>query len=388
MKVLYDHQIFESQTYGGISRYFYELMQCYHSDFKDVAFDLSLSYSNNYYITNADFFKSKFKKINLHYDNFISKNYFRGKYKLFKLAQKTGLITDYSGINKKMSIASIIKQDYDVFHPTYYDGYFLDHIGKKPFVLTVHDMIHELFPNEFNHDSKFYELKKLLIEKAARVIAVSESTKNDIIKLYKKFEDKIEVVYHGNSLKSPAKKDCIVKTPENYLLFVGGRDKHKNFIFFIESIASVLKQNAGLSVLCAGGGAFSKRELAVFNKLGIGDKMSQCSFDDDKLSVIYKKALAFVFPSLYEGFGIPVLEAFASGCPLIVSNCSSLPEVAGGAAVYIDPLSGASIKNAVERVINDESVRGELRLRGYEQLKKFSWRITAQKTREIYEKLL
>jgi glycosyltransferase involved in cell wall biosynthesis len=388
MKILYDHQIFEAQTFGGISRYFFELMKCFNSDFKDVAFELPLSYSNNYYINNADFFNRKFNKINLHYDNFISKNYFKGKYKLFKLAQKTGLITDYSGINKKMSVASIKKQDFDVFHPTYYDGYFLEHIGKKPFVLTVYDMIHELFPAEFNHDDKFYELKKLLIEKASKVIAISGSTKRDIIKLYNKFEDKIEVVYLGNSLKPPAEKDFEVKTPENYLLFVGGRDKHKNFMFFIESIASLLKRDSGLSVLCAGGGAFSKKELAVFNKLGVGDKISQCSFNDDKLYFIYKRAMAFVFPSLYEGFGIPVLEAFASGCPLIVSNCSSLPEVAGGAAVYIDPLSGESIKSAVEKVIGDAGLRDELRLKGYEQLKKFSWLVTAQKTREIYEKLL
>ncbi|HBC76077.1 MAG: hypothetical protein A2008_01735 [Candidatus Wallbacteria bacterium GWC2_49_35] len=389
MKILYDHQIFEAQVYGGVSRYFYELMRCFHAGGRqDIEFDLPLACSNNHYIKDAPFLKRKCKRI-IHFDNFIVDFNFKGKWKLYQLAQKIGYVKNYTGINKALSVESIKKQDFDIFHPTYYSSYFLEHIGQKPFVLTVYDMIHELFPAEYPGGDKFLELKKLMIEKAARVIAISESTKRDIVRLYGgKFEEKIDVVYLGNSLDASNAETGGLKTPEKYLLFVGSRSKYKNFIFFVESVVSILKRDPELKIVCAGGGAFSETELAFFNKLGLGGRFSQYSLDDGTLAHLYKKALAFVFPSLYEGFGIPVLESFAAGCPLIVSDSSSLPEVAGDACVYIDSADGASIAGAVEKVIGSAQLRSQLIAKGYEQLKKFSWEITAEKTKKIYEEIL
>ena len=106
------------------------------------------------------------------------------------------------------------------------------------------------------------------------------------------------------------------------------------------------------------------------------------------MAYFYQNALAFIFPSLYEGFGIPVLESFACGCPLLCSNVSSLPEVAGNAACYFDPYSEESIRDAVVKLLDDSNFREELIDKGYEQLKKFSWKQTSEETKKIYESVL
>ena len=110
--------------------------------------------------------------------------------------------------------------------------------------------------------------------------------------------------------------------------------------------------------------------------------------DDKKLQSLYRNALAFVFPSIYEGFGMPILEAFSCGCPVILSDASCLPEVGGDAAVYFNPKDVVSMRNAVERVVSDEKLRNQMRERGYKQLEKFSWRKCAEETKKVYEKVI
>ncbi len=140
--------------------------------------------------------------------------------------------------------------------------------------------------------------------------------------------------------------------------------------------------------MCTGGGKFSNYEIEQFKELGISKQVLQFNLDDDSLAYFYKNALAFIFPSLYEGFGIPVLESFACGCPVVCSNVSSLPEIAGEAACYFDPYSEESIKNSVVKILTDSNLREELINKGYEQLKKFSWQKTAEQTKKIYESVL
>ncbi len=390
MKILYDHQIFASQVYGGISRYFYELAHSLCSQYQDVRCLLSLIYSNNHYLKGGKtvFTHSGDYKRIIDYDNFCAGFNFKGKWKLFQIAKKISYIKDYSAANKACGVKAVEAGDYDIFHPTYYDNYFLKHIGHKPYVLTVYDMIHELFPHEFLRDESICYQKKILIENASKVIAISENTKKDIVKFYG-CEEKIEVVHLGNSLMPPEANYAGGKAPpEKYILFVGSRQKYKNFDFFIKSAAPILKDHNDLKLVCAGGGLFSIDEINLLKSLGVAEKVTQMSLSDDGLALFYKNALAFIFPSLYEGFGIPVLESFASGCPLIVSNSSSLPEVAGDAAIYIDPQSAVSIQTAVEKAVTDKKLRDELQAKGFEQLKKFSWNITAQKTKKIYERIL
>ncbi len=369
MKILYDHQIFVYQEFGGISRYFYELMNAFEKD-KDIRFDLSLAYSNNHYIKNARFVKSRpfFKTRNFRLKNrFLHYVNMRGERKL------------------------LLGKDYDVFHPTYFNPYFLEYLGDKPFVLTIYDMVYELFPHIFSHRDKTGVYKKLLTPMATKIIAISENTKRDIIKLFGIKEDKIEVIYLANPLAAGAiekRKGAVSDLPQKYLLFVGNRRVYKNFDTFIESISSLLQDDKDLHLLCAGGGTFTPSEIAGLEKLGVMKKVTQRSFDDNQLAQFYLNAVAFVFPSLYEGFGIPVLEAFSCGCPVIASNISSLPEVAGNAAEYFDPADTMSILSAVKKVVRDHNLRSELKDRGYERLKGFSWEKTANNTKNLYQSIL
>ncbi|MBU4024291.1 glycosyltransferase, partial [bacterium] len=161
MKILYDHQIFTSQKYGGISRYFYELVLEF-SDSQGVDCEIPLLVSNNHYISDKKF---------VNYVDLLPNKQFRGKIRIFNY------------LNKPNTILKLKQQKFDVFHPTYYDPYFLKYIGNKPFVLTVYDMIHEKFSDMFSPTDKTTEQKRLLVEKATKIIAISQSTKKDLIEL-------------------------------------------------------------------------------------------------------------------------------------------------------------------------------------------------------------
>lgn len=366
MKILYDHQIFTLQKYGGISRYFYELNNGFYV-MKDVNCEIPLLVSNNHYISDKKFVK---------YIDFLPNKQFKGKGKVFNL------------INQANSILKLRKQNFDVFHPTYYDPYFLKYLGEKPFVLTVYDMIHEKFSEMFSSTDNISKQKRLLVEKATKIIAISESTKKDLIELFGTDSSKIEVVYLGNSMFPSPNVQINFKLPNKYILFVGSRDGYKNFERFIKSVASVLNQNRELFVVCTGGGKFTSSEMQLLLDLDVLGQVIQYNLDDESLAYVYKNAELFVFPSLYEGFGIPVLESFACGCPLLCSNVSSLPEIAGDGAYYFDPYSEESIKNAVLKVLDDTKLREDLILNAQERLKRFSWKQTAEQTKKIYESVL
>jgi glycosyltransferase involved in cell wall biosynthesis len=286
------------------------------------------------------------------------------------------------------------KQDFDVFHPTYYEPYFLKYIQKKPFVLTVYDMIHEHFPNYFKTNDQTRAWKKQLIENAGAIIAISENTKQDILKFTDVNPDRVHVIYLGNPFEkissssqiNPYSSSPVFEKP--YLLFVGGRTSYKNFDFFIESVAGILCKDEELHVVCAGSSPFTNKEKTTLKNLDILHKVHHVKIDDTILKNLYRNARAFIFPSLYEGFGLPVLEAFSCGCPIMLSNTSSLPEIGGNAAIYFDPYDSTSLSETLEHLISDDTLRLQLVQKGYERLKLFSWEITAQKTKKIYDSLM
>lgn len=378
MKILYDDQIFQMQRYGGISRYFSELMYAY-SHTEGSCYDLTVRFTQNSYASKYDLPNNKLS---------------------YKIVSE--LLSTLGKVNKYSSRISVIKQNlndahkaklfnnskYDVFHPTYYDPYFLKLIGRKPFVLTVYDMIHEIFPEMYASDDPTSQWKKELVEKAAKVIAISESTKRDLVRILGTPEDKISVVHLANSLTSNVEGGCTIALPEKFILFVGERIRYKNFDRFIFSIAKLLKKEPELYVICAGGGGITEEESARFRELEIADRVLQYSVDDGLLRHLYSTAVMFVFPSLYEGFGMPVLEAFSCGCPVVLSNTSSFPEVAGEAAYYVDPLDGPAIGNAVARLLPNSELRARLIKAGLERVKQFSWEKTANSTMKIYETLV
>ena len=367
MKVLYDHQIFTMQQYGGISRYFYELIRRF--DQASVSCDVSMLFSENAYL-NSDSHKSIYP--------FFKNTNFKGKKFLS------------NKVNELKNSFFMGQKNYDLFHPTYYDDYFLNKIGDKPFVMTYYDMIHEKFCDqfpEFLENKAIFNQKRLLAEKASRIIAISQTTKDDLIELFGVSEEKIDVVYLGNSLNVSEEKTARVLS-EDYVLFVGNRDLYKNFKFWVISIADLIKEN-NLVLVCAGGGSFTIEEQELLQHLGIKQRVKQLAIkNDDVLVNLYQNALFFTFPSLYEGFGIPVLEAFATGCPQILSNGGSLPEVGGESVLYFDPADQQSCFNATKQLIDDSSLRNQLVLLGYEQLQQFSWDRTFEETLNVYSKVI
>lgn len=366
MRILYDHQIFNEQVFGGISRYFYELIREYEQD-KDIEISCPTLLSNNQYISNSSLIKNR---------PFSPHSDFRGKMMI------------QSSINKFYAIKKLKKGDFDVFHPTYYDPYFIKYLGKKPFVITVHDMIHEKFKAMFHIKDEVTEKKKYIVKRASKIITISESTKRDLIDIFNVDKSKVVMVYHGNSMAPPLRNKILKDTPSKYILFVGTRDGYKNFDKFIKAIAPLLHDDKELSVVCVGGGKFSKKELNLFKNLSINKSLYQYSLDDENLGQFYKNALLFVLPSLYEGFGMPILEAFACGCPLACSNSSSMPEIADDAALYFDPNSEESILAAIRRLIANNALRINLLENARERLKYFSWDKTAKKTKSVYESIL
>jgi glycosyltransferase involved in cell wall biosynthesis len=389
MKIIYDHQMFYRQNYGGVSRYYCELMNQFSYD-PGISFILSLRYVQN---DNLE----QFKQLNQYWSNRYNILYDN---RLISFMQKkirfnaVNFALNFVINNKGESIRHLKKQDFDIFHPTYYEPYFLKYLQKKPYVITVYDMIHELFPKYFKPGDQTSVWKKNLIENAGAVIAISENTKQDLLKFTTIDPDMVHVVHLGNPLDNrdyPGRMNIIrdpavLKKP--YLLFVGGRGAYKNFDFFIESVADILYKNEELQVICAGSLPFSPREKKLLEKMNLTNKVHYVKGNDTILKNLYKNAQAFVFPSLYEGFGLPILEAFSSGCPVILSNASSFPEIGGDAAMYFEPYNRESIVRAVEKVLFNERYREELIKKGSERSKLFSWEKTASSTKKVYKTLL
>lgn len=362
MKVLYDYQIFQMQNYGGISRYFAELIKS-SQKLKLYSADLALLISSNDYLSEPSFTHNTF---NLHH-------------KFYKKAYRFSNI-----INKTHSRYVIRNKKYDILHPTFYETYFLPKLS-KPFVVAVYDLINEMHPEYFQKNEEMIARKRTLMNSAQRVIAISEHTKQDIIKYYKIPESKIDVTYLAESLSS-IECESVANLPERYILFVGNRGGYKNFKNFFAAIHPLLSKDKSLNVLCAGGGPFNSEELASFQSAGLINQVVYQSFkSNDELKYIYSQALCFVFPSLYEGFGIPLLESFSAQCVACVSYSSSLKEIGGEGALYFDPLSVDDMRACIQKAIElgKNNIYTE---RALVELKKFSWDNTCRETLKVYQK--
>jgi len=384
MKILYDHQIFTLQYYGGISRYFCELMNQFSID-PSIDFTIALRYSQNDNLHH-------FYQLDKHWS---AKNTFFSNSHIFSSLQKKIHVNILNHVfdNQREAERLLKGQNYDLFHPTYYNPYFLKHLKNRPYTLTIFDMIHEIFPDFFKKDDSTRIWKKNLAENAHTIITISSNTKNDIIKYLGINPEDIHVLYLGcsfNGSKQTENDSKIIQNEfqENFLLFVGNRLYYKNFIFLINSISTILKQRKELHLICIGGGTFSDFEKKMMTKLEISDKVHYIPANDVTLRYFYENARAFIFPSLYEGFGLPVLEAFYCRCPVLLSNTSSLPEIGGDAAIYFDPHDQISLINAVENLLSDENLRQQLIEKGVQRMKLFSWQKTASSTKKLYEKLI
>jgi len=366
MRVLYDSQIYDSQIHGGISRYFFELLSRLHGR-AGVSVRLAALLSNNAYLRRASFPAP------------------RPFFPSVKPLRKGKHLT---AVNRWYARRLLRRGELDLLHPTYYDPWFLPDLGGRPFVVTVHDMVHELFPEHFGPGDPTREWKRTLVARAAGVIAISDSTRRDLVRLLGVPEGRVRVIPHAAPALPPPAPERPAGLPGRYLLFVGQRAGYKNFVPLLAALAPLLREEDGLGLVCAGWRPFSpvEREAIETERLH-GRVLHLPAPDDAALATLYRHALAFVYPSRYEGFGIPVLEAFSCGCPAVLSRTSSLPEVGGDAAVYFDPDDAGSMREAVARVVGDAALRRDLTERGARRARAFSWERTAEETLALYRTL-
>jgi len=367
MKIVYDSQIFSAQKYGGISRYFCE-----------VASRISKHNDICVYITAPLYINSYLKML----PHNIVLGYRISGLGLFKLFSRVlSFLLSYG-------IMHFIRPD--VIHETYFAPFYLGPSNSKR-VITIHDMIHEKFKSNFSAKDKTSKYKASSVKRADHIICVSESTRRDVIEILGVPADKTSVIYHGFSLMNVVSNSEInsIPTDSPFLLYVGNRGGYKNFSGFLNAYqkSNILKDTCNL--ICFGGGDFSKNETSMMQKLDVDrGKIIQVEGDDTLLSACYKNAVAFIYPSLYEGFGIPPLEAMAHDCPVVCSNTSSIPEVVGDAGEYFDPACVDSMTSAIEKVVQSNNYREKLITKGRERIKLFSWEQCAKQTLEVYKKII
>jgi glycosyltransferase involved in cell wall biosynthesis len=231
--------------------------------------------------------------------------------------------------------------------------------------------------------SKTIEKKKSILA-ADFVICISESTRLDLLNHISIDESRVKVVplsadsffYQTTGLR---------KSQHNpFFLYVGQRSGYKNFLLLLKAFSHLPSTCGEFNLHVFGGGPFSSEELRLISDLALANRVIKVDGDDEALKTQYHLAHAFVYPSLYEGFGIPILEAMAVGCPVITSNTSSMPEVAGGAALLFDPSNCESLENAMSEIVSSPDLRDTLISRGHLRAAQFSWSETAKQTLNLY----
>jgi glycosyltransferase involved in cell wall biosynthesis len=279
----------------------------------------------------------------------------------------------------------------DIVHETYFSPYRLGSVQARR-VLTIYDMIHEKFADSFPRADKTARFKALAARRADHVICISESTQRDAIEILGIPRDKTSVIYLGFDLMTDAaadREDMALPTHSPFLLYVGNRGGYKNFSRLLEAYGTSSQLNREYELVCFGGGAFQYDELEAMRAFGLNkDRVKQFGGNDHLLAELYRHASAFVYPSEYEGFGIPPLEAMSHDCPVICSNTSSIPEVVGDAGEYFDPVNTDSLRMAIERVLTQGRHRETLIRNGRARLDHFSWDRCALETLHVYNQLV
>lgn len=353
--------MFSRQRFGGISRYFANV---YHTiqNTENIEAEISIINTNNEYV----------KELNGGLSKIFGNN-------LLKKARR-----NYKW-NKRYSKYIVSKNNFDIFHPTYFNPYFLKHL-KKPLIITVHDMIYEAMPQFFHSNDPLPYHKRLLMEKAEKIIAISETTKADILRYSNIKEDKIEVIYHGIDLNA-SKFQTVPNLPEEYILFVGDRESYKNFHIVADAFKTLLLKYPNLKLVLAGGGAITYGDSEYLRRNAILEKTIQISATDEQLNTIYSNAICFIYPSLYEGFGLPILEAFKNNCPVLLSNCSCFEEIAGNSAQYFEGQSLQSLVQQLELIIENPSIRKEMISLGNQKLLDYPMEKCVSQTIGLYKSI-
>jgi len=363
MRILYDGQIFLKQVAGGINRYFQSLIRRLPNTVTPIITLRDTHSIGN--LTHQNIRKYSYKLLEYPFRDvsyWFEKYYFRTR--------------------------SVISKP-DLVHPTYYNSINRYSFKKyrRPIVLTVHDMTHEKVIKS-SHNSPFIYNKKNAILNADAIICVSENTKKDLLELYSIRESKVSVIYHGSEIgfKDSYGAEAIPQKP--YYLYIGSRSPFKNFEILVRAffIAAEDRKDLFLAIV---GPPFRDEEIKRLVELGMMDRIIHFGYVlDGHLAKLYRCSIALVYPSLYEGFGIPLLEAMACKTVVIASNCSSIPEVVCDAGLLFDPHKVDELADMLRDLKDNESLRKNLIEKGLKRSSKFSWELAAEQTVSVYKSVL
>lgn len=369
MNILFDGQIFGLQRYGGISRYVVELTNAL-AALPGVRAGIVAPLHMNELLASAA-------------ETALCPSWFVPTWRQSIRRTLDALMTE-----PQLALRSC-----NVMHATYYLR------RRRPFgasrlVVTVHDMIHELFPDSFRPDDPTRELKRAAVLAADHVICVSENTRQDLCRLLSVPFDRTSVVHHGVAALSNLVETGTPRLPDGspYLLYVGARGGYKNFSTLLRAVAGSRNLRSRFRIVAFGGGPLATSEREEIAGLGLeAGAVLHVAGDDAVLTAMYCSAACFVCPSCYEGFGMPLLEAMAANCPVIIAGASSLPEVAGPAAEYFDVNANyaeLSLAAAIERVVDDSARHAELIHLGRTRAATFTWHQAAMQTLRSYQTAL
>ncbi|HEX78030.1 MAG TPA: glycosyltransferase family 4 protein [Dehalococcoidia bacterium] len=332
---------------------------------------------------------------------------------LVTTVEKSGIDRYSQELAKRIAVPTVetrrylsIPEVYSLLHRLRHAGQVVhfpsQHFGRyglllgRPFIITVHDLVRICFPfsKESLPERVGLRLDVLGLRRATHIIAVSASTKADLVSYLGIPEARISVIYNG--------VDCQVfkpmpgrRLPFPYLLYVGSERPRKNLGTLLTAFATLKSQASAppdlklVKVGIAGrSDEFRRATLGEVARLGLGKDVIFAEYvSDEELSAYYSSAIALVMPSLYEGFGLPLVEAMACGCPVIASDRSSLPEVAGDAALFVDPGDSQGLAQLMHRIITEPALREKLIEKGFKRVQRFSWDRTAQETLQVYHKV-
>lgn len=363
MKILFDGQVFVHQTTGGVSRYFANLLAGINAVPGWTARVVAPLHRNVHLRATGG-----------------SQIYGFGLSDSARVAQLCWFAT------RALSppISTVLNSD--IVHETYFcPKPYLTKARRR--ITTMYDMIHEIFsPGHFTTDHK-----RASLARCDHVLCISHSTREDLCARFNYPRERTSVVHLGYQdcsmlgLGEPL-SPALQGAP--YFLYVGQRAGYKNFAGLVRAFADSPGLKRDFRIVCFGGGPLATDELTLAAEQGLGDgQLVQFGGSDAHLAGAYRNAVALVYPSLYEGFGLPPLEAMSASCPVLCSNTSSLPEVVGDAGITFDPSDIEAIGNGMERVAQSAELRADLVARGHQRRTIFTWQRCVAETLEVYRGL-
>ena len=362
MRVAFDEQIFLAQSTGGISRYFSQLIAAFRSD-RGLGIDPVLAWKWSYNQHALDLGVARELPVIL--PSWQSNGLKRYAY-----------YTSNSFARHRISRQAIL-------HHTFYHPRFLRAGYKGRRVVTIYDMTPEIFPEQFSGRNP-HLAKRRYVDESDMILCISEETAKDLLAIYGPLDKPVRVTYLGVSPLFSPNKAPLPGIPTRYVLFVGRRGNYKDYRVAVEALAGL---RADVVLIAAGGGPFSSDELRLHDVLGVSRRVLQLGVGDGDLARLYSNALAFVYPSRYEGFGLPTLEAMASGTPAVLASTSVHPEIGGDAGLYFPPGNADALRDVLDELIGDSSLRERHIELGVQRASEFTWLRTAAQTAEAYAAL-